>query len=257
MSAGETLKAPGFVLRTYSYGESDLIVSFYTRPYGKIRGIAKGAKRSKKRFANVFEPFSLADMIFLRKNRDGLVFIESCDMIDHFDGIREDLEKTLTASYFIDLLDHFSPEGKSNESLFFLVADFLSMLKREKVTEAMIRFYEMRLLKIAGFLPSLETCVRCKAPLTNGNAYYFYPKEGGILCSACASPQRYDLSVSPGTLRTLLLGRDMEIDRIKQVCLADGIAAESRNLLCGFISHIIGKEVKSLKVMEQVRRFCP
>ncbi len=257
MSAKEILKTAGFVLRTYSYGESDLIVSFYSRDFGKIRGIAKGAKRSKKRFANVFEPFSLAEMIFSRKSQDGLVFIEACDTLNHFDAVREDLEKTLTASYFIDLADHFSPEGKANENLFTLLTDFLTILSREKVTDAMIRFFEIRLLKISGFLPSLETCVRCKAPLANGGAYYFFPREGGILCASCARPERYDQSVSPGTLRTLLLGRDMEIEKIKMVCLADGIAMESRNLLCGFISHVVGKEIKSFKVMEQVRRFCP
>ena len=113
MSARESHKTAGFVLKSLSYGESDLIVTFYSREFGKINGIAKGAKRSKKRFANVFEPFSLTNIIFSRKNRDALAFIESCDIIDHYAAIRRDLEKTLTASYFIDLTDHFSLEGKS------------------------------------------------------------------------------------------------------------------------------------------------
>ena len=108
----ESYKTTGFVLHTLSYGESDLIVTFYSNDFGKLKGIAKGAKNSKKRFANVFEPFSLTNIIFSRKNRDTLAFIESCDIIDHYHSIRQDLEKTLIALYFIDLADHFSPEGK-------------------------------------------------------------------------------------------------------------------------------------------------
>lgn len=257
MSARESHRAAGFVLKSLSYGESDLIVTFYSRESGKISGIAKGAKRSKKRFANVFEPFSLTNIIFSRKNRDALAFIESCDIIDHYADIRLDLEKTLTAAYFIDLADHFSPEGKQNEKLFALLADFLSLLARESVSEATIRFFEMRLLKIVGFEPELTACVQCKKHVTNGASYYFFPKEGGIFCSSCAQTARYDQRVSAGAVRTLLLGKDMDMEKMKMVCMSDSLASESRNLLCGFITYVLGKEVKSLKVMEQVRRYCP
>jgi DNA repair protein RecO (recombination protein O) len=235
MGARETHKTTGFVLRTLSYSESDLIVTFYSHDFGKIKGIAKGAKRSKKRFANVFEPFSLTNIIFSRKNRDTLAFIESCNIIDHYHTIRQDLEKTLIASYFID---------------------FLMMLGQEKASYCAIRFFEMRLLKLTGFEPTLDHCILCKMPVTNGNSYYFDPRDGGIKCSVCARPEKYDQSISTGTVRTLLLGKDMNIDKIKSISLSDSLATESRNILTGFISHVLGREVKSLKVMEQVRKLC-
>lgn len=257
MSGRETLKTPGLVLRGYPFGESDLIISFYTREFGKIKGIAKGAKRSKKRFVNVFEPFSLNNFILTRKNRDALAFIDSCDVIEHFAPIRQDLEKTLIASYFIDLADAFSPEGKVNAALFELLTDFLKLLVREKISDAAIRFFEMRLLKITGFEPTLAACVQCKTPVTNGSSYCFYPKEGGIICSACAEPGKYDRDISAGAVRTLLLGKDMEINKITRICLSENLAAESRDITCSFISYVLGREIKSLKVMEQVRRYCP
>jgi DNA repair protein RecO (recombination protein O) len=256
MGARESHKTTGFVLRTLSYSESDLIVTFYSHDFGKLKGIAKGAKRSKKRFANVFEPFSLTNIIFSRKNRDTLAFIESCNIIDHYHTIRQDLEKTLIASYFIDLTDHFSPEGKNNEKLFQLLQDFLIMLSQEKASDSAIRFFEMRLLKLTGFEPALERCIICKTPVTNGNSYYFYPRDGGIKCSVCARPERYDQSISTGTVRTLLLGKDMDIDKIKLITLTDSLAMESRNILIGFIAHVLGREVNSLRVMEQVRKIC-
>ena len=257
MVAREQLKTTGFVLRTLSYSESDLIITFYSHDFGKLKGIAKGAKRSKKRFANVFEPFSLTNIIFSRKSRDMLAFIESCDIIDHFNAIRQDMEKTLIASYFIDLTDHFSPEGKKNEKVFELLQDFLTMMGKEKTSDAAVRFFEMRLLKLAGFEPALDHCIICKTPVTNGASYYFHTNEGGIKCSACAKPQRYEKPVSAGTVRTLLLGKEMDIDKIKLITLTDSSAMESRNILTEFISHVLGREVKSLKVMEQVRKLCP
>jgi DNA repair protein RecO (recombination protein O) len=255
MAVREQLRTTGFVLRTLSYSESDLIVTFYSYDFGKLKGIAKGAKRSKKRFANVFEPFSLTNIIFTRKSRDTLAFIESCDIIDHYHAIRQDMEKTLMASYFIELTDHFSPEGKKNEKIFQLLQDFLAMLGREKASDAVVRFFEIRLLKLAGFEPALEYCIACKTPVTNGHSYYFHANEGGIKCSTCANVQRYEQPISTGTVRTLLLGKEMDIDKIKLITLTDSLARESRSILVNFISHVLGREVKSLKVMEQVRKF--
>ena len=256
MSARESHKTTGFVLRALSYGESDLIVTFYSNDFGKLKGIAKGAKRSKKRFVNVFEPFSLTNFIFTRQSRDMLAFIESCEIIDHYDVVRRDLEKTLIASYFIDLADHFSPEGKKNEKVFELLQTFLTLLGAEKASDALVRFFEIRMLKLAGFEPTLDHCIMCKTEVTNGSAYYFYAQEGGIKCAQCAKPGRYDQSISAGTVRTLLLGKDMDIDKIKLIALSDSLALECRNILSGFISHVLSREVKSLKVMEQVRKMC-
>lgn len=108
----------------------------------------------------------------------------------------------------------------------------------------------MRMLKLARFEPTLDHCIICKIPVTNGSAYYFHAQKGGIKCAHCAKPQRYDQSISAGTVRTLLLGKDMDIDKIKLMALSDSLARESRNILSGFISHILSREVKSLKVME-------
>jgi DNA repair protein RecO (recombination protein O) len=250
----ESLKTSAFILRCLNYSESDLIVTFYSRNFGKLKGIAKGAKRSKKRFANVFEPFSLTNIIFSRKKTDALAFIESCEIIDHYSDIRRDLEKTLVASYFIDLADHFNPEGKKNIKVFELLQDFLILLGKENTTDAMVRFFEMRLLRFAGYEPTLDHCIKCKTSVVNGTSYYFYPREGGIQCAACARPERYEQPISAGTVRTLILGKDMEIDKIKLVALSDSLAVESRDILIGFIAHVLGREVKSFKVMEQVRK---
>jgi DNA repair protein RecO (recombination protein O) len=256
MTARASHKTEAFVLKSFSYGESDLIVTFFSRDYGKVKGIAKGAKRSQKRFVNVFEPFSLTSVNFTIKNRDALAFIDACDVIDPYAPLRQNLEKSLVASYFTDLVDHFSPEGKVNERLFALLADFLSLIARENTSDAILRFFEIRLLKYAGFEPTLGACIRCKSPLANGASYSFFAREGGIICPFCMPSEAPDLKISAGTIRTLILGRDMDIEKIRTVIFPSPLAAEARHMMRHFITHVLGKEIKSLNVLEQVRRYC-
>ncbi|MDO8722485.1 MAG: DNA repair protein RecO, partial [Syntrophales bacterium] len=120
-------KSEAIVLRAIDYGESDRIVTFYTADFGKIKGIAKGAKRSSKRFANVLESFSCLQLLFSMRNYDGLALIEEGKVLNHYIGIRSDLKKILYVSYMLDITDQFTVEHRKNETLFRLVRDFLEL----------------------------------------------------------------------------------------------------------------------------------
>ena len=93
------LTTPAIVLRSWSFGESDKIVSFLTESHGKLTGIAKGAKRSRKRFANSLEPFSLVNLRFLDRAA-GLVFIQGCELVQVFKSLTARLDK-FALSYFL------------------------------------------------------------------------------------------------------------------------------------------------------------
>src|SRR5512137_804594 len=122
-------KTRAIVLRSLDYGESDRILTFLTDEVGKLKGIAKGARRSRRRFANALEPFSLATILFSRRGSSGLSFIEGSDVINHFAGIRADLDGTLVAAYVAELAEQFSVEGKKNLPLFELLKDFLGFIE--------------------------------------------------------------------------------------------------------------------------------
>lgn len=254
MSARNQYRTEAIVLRLLDYGESDRIVTFCTSEFGKLRGIAKGARRSRKRFANALEPFSSSHILFSRRGPDSLALIESSDVICHFPAIRADLEKTLSASYLIDLTDQFTLEDKKNEKLFQLLIGFLHLLETVPARESLLRFFEIRLLKLSGYDPLLDHCLICKAPLDKERAYRFKAADGGLTCLACRPEGPDSVPVSLGTIRTLLLGRDLAIDRLGQLMLSDRSAAESRLLLSGFIRHILGKEPKSVHILNEIRR---
>jgi DNA repair protein RecO (recombination protein O) len=254
MSARTPHRTEAIVLKLLDYGESDRIVTFLTTGFGKLTGIAKGAKRSRKRFANALEPFCSSRLLFTRRGPDSLALIEGSEVLCHFSAIRGDLEKTLMASYLIDLTDQFAPENKQNEELFRLLNDFLRLLEASPATETVLRFFEIRLLRLAGYDPVLSHCQACKTPLSKETTYLFAAAEGGIHCAACRPHDADAIPVSVGTIRSLLLGREMEIDRLDRIRLSDQSAAESRRLFSHFIRHILGRELKSVHVLNEIRR---
>jgi DNA repair protein RecO (recombination protein O) len=254
MNARTQYRTEAIVLRLFDYGESDRIVTFSTPGYGKLRGIAKGARRSKKRFANALEPFSRLEILFSRRDPEGLALIEGAEVICHFPRIRADLEKTLMASYLIDLTDQFTPEDKKNEKLFTLLNAFLGLIEAGPVTESLLRFFEIRLLKLAGFDPVLDHCLACKETIENGNAYRFHAADGGLHCTSCRPETPEAFPVSLGTIRSLQMGRELEPDLLGRLLLSGQAADESRRLLAHFIRHILGKELKSVQVLNEIRR---
>ncbi|MBN2539531.1 MAG: DNA repair protein RecO [Deltaproteobacteria bacterium] len=247
-------KTQAFVLRFLNYGESDRIVTFFTREFGKLRGIAKGARRSRKRFPNAIEPFSHSILLFSRRGEDSLSIIENCDVIEHYPGIRANLRRTMTASYMIDLVDLFTEEGKKSAGIFQLLSSFLGLLETGNGLEETTRFFELRLLTLSGYEPSLERCIICNASLDEINAAFFDATRGGIRCSLCGRGDHDCVPVSAGTLKTLLMGKKIETDRIPRLILSENAMRESSRILRSFIRHTLGKEPKSLQVLDEISK---
>ncbi|MBN1547449.1 MAG: DNA repair protein RecO [Syntrophaceae bacterium] len=250
------IKTRGIVLRTIDYGESDRIINILTEDSGKLAGIAKGARKSRKRFANVLEPFSLLSLSLSVKKNGSMAFIEEAAIVDHFAGIRSDLEKTLTAAYYMDLIDQFVPEGKHHPEIFDLATDYLTFMEREKFAANMVRFFELRFLRLAGYEPVLDRCASCNQPLQSSLAYSFSPSRGGIRCRHCIDHHETGdgIPVSVGTIRTLLLGRESDTAFLSRIFMSDQCAQECQRLLSRFIRYILGKDLKSLNVLNDVRR---
>jgi DNA repair protein RecO (recombination protein O) len=255
MNTRATFKTEGIVLKALHYGDSDLIVTFYTRDFGKLTAIAKGARNSRKRFVNVLEPFCCSSLLFYRKQRDQLAWLESCSRINEYPEIRNSLDGTLLASYLIDLVDHFSVEEKPDAELFVLLQTFLSLIEAGDTSERLLRFFEIRHLKLSGYAPALDRCILCNLPLDSQQRYVFSIAQGGLHCRSCSSTAADSgaLQISLGTIKTLQLGREIETGKMKRIFFSGQTARESRTLLSLFIGHILGKELKSLKILNEIQ----
>lgn len=251
-----TFKTEGIILRTLDYLESDRIVVFLTKDAGKVTGIAKGARKSRIRFANALEPFTHLSLILSQKKGGGMAFIEEATTIHHYPGLRVNLEKTLTASYLTELIDQFLLEEKPSPPVFSLLGEYLTLLEENQAVKNLVRFFELRFLRLMGYEPVLDRCTICAMPLQSFSSYGFSPSSGGIQCPGCTERRQTTdiIPASAGAIRTLLLGKNSPPHLMERIIMTEQCAGECRRLLYGFIRHLLGKELKSLSVLQEIQK---
>jgi DNA repair protein RecO (recombination protein O) len=180
-----SFRVEAVVLRHANWGEADRMVTLYTREKGKLRAIAKGARKIRSRKAGHLEPFTHITLQ-LAKTRD-IPIVTQVETIDPYLPLRETLVLTGYASYVMELLDRFTYEEEGgNLSLFRLLTETLARLCSTAETWAVVRFYEMRLLEFLGFRPQLFECANCRAVIEPVDQY-FSPSAGGIICPKCGN----------------------------------------------------------------------
>ena len=242
------------VIRSHDYGESDRIITFFTKDFGKIKGIAKGARRSKKRFQNALDLFSHLRLIFFDREGMGLVRAEGCDIINSFPKIREDLKKIFYGNYFLELANEMAAEGEANPEAFNLLLSFLSILNETEAKEEGLRVFEIRMLSLFGYQPNMRRCDLCKngwgdlktVPLL------FSLQRGSLVCERCSRGWNNLIPLSLGTARLIERISQMELAKIHRLKFTSQSLSESRELLPRFIAYQLGKELKSLKVLKSI-----
>lgn len=245
------------VLSSIDYGESDKIVTFYTLEFGKIKGIAKGAKRSRKRFVNNLEPFSYIRLLFFQKQGRDLMMIEQADVIRRFDSLFLEIDRIAFGSCCLELLNEMTPEGQKNQKAFELLLKSLIMLDKGANIRTIVVFFEMKLLSILGYHPHLETCVVCKKPATRAGAaetkIFFSSVRSGILCPRCKCHEKSLIPVSPGTIKFLMLAAKTDVDKAERITMPDWAAEECKKIMDDFLRYQLGKELKSKRFLEKLQ----
>ncbi len=182
-------KTDAIVIRSSHYGESDKIVTFFTSHFGKLKGIAKGARRSKKRFQNALGLFTHLRLIFFDREGMGLVRVEGCDVLNFFPRIREDIKKIFYGNYLLELVNEMAGEREMNRQTFGLLLSFLSNLDTGVSGEEQLRIFEIRMLSLVGYQPSVRRCGLCKKDwedLKESPRVFFSLEKGDLLGEGCS-----------------------------------------------------------------------
>lgn len=240
------------VLQTIDYAESDRIVSLYTKDFGRIKGIAKGAKRSRKRFGSALEPFTYNEAIFVDKATHGLVRLESCRIINSFPEIAQDIRKVVFGNYFLELVNTLTAEKDRNPDIFSLLLFFIELLKHSGFREDLMRIFELRLFALLGYRPQFSACVTCGLQFSLKDSYKFSIKRGGIVCSKCR-PQHADLlPLSKGTIRIFQQAQNLSLLKLSRIFFSHDEHEEGRAIFGKFLEYHIGKKPKSLDILKQL-----
>ncbi|MFQ5586453.1 MAG: DNA repair protein RecO [Thermodesulfobacteriota bacterium] len=240
------------VLNAIDYGESDRIVTFYTADYGKVTGIAKGARRSKKRFVNKLEPFSHITLTFFHKEGRELVRIEECRLRNDFHRLKDNLEGLAYGSYMLELLGAMTREGERHEGVFTLLLAALEMVQGEGDPEKGALIFETRLLSLLGYRPRLDGCLLCSR-LSDGTRYYFSSHRGGMVCDACRGGMPELLPLSLGTARFLDATARMDIRKVGRLIPNPVVVRESISVLRDFVRYHVGRELKTRQFLDRIK----
>lgn len=245
-------KTEAIVLRSRDWSKSSKIVTFYTRLFGKVRGVAKGARRAKNKFGGSLEPFSALTLIFYEKEGRGLQIISECTLNESFQEIRENLSRMAYASYLAELVDRGVKGKEETEGLFQLLFTSFRLLKEGTELTLVARAFELHLLRILGYRPHLADCVSCRHKV-GGEGLKFNPNLGGILCCQCGNSHKGAIPISPGVLSLMRqLGR-MELTKLRCLKVSDNLQKDLEILLRDYITFLYEGELKSVKFLKQLQ----
>lgn len=173
-------QSEAIVLRSYPMREADLLVTFFTRNEGKLRGVAKSAKKSKKRFGGALEPLTYVRVYWEERERHELTRIDSCDVLGSPLTETVDYHRAVALGYVGEMLDQLLPDREANDAVFRLAVAVLQNLKAGAIWMA-LTYFDLWLVRLTGLLPELHACIECGAAL-NGSRAYFHPLSDGLMC---------------------------------------------------------------------------
>ncbi len=175
------LTSDALILRTWPVQEADLIVSFFSRDFGKIKGVAKAALKSRKRFGGALEPMTLARAYFLDRPRRELVRLDQLEPLRSPLALPVDYVRAAVLSFYAEVLDEALPEQDPHETVFRLV---LAVLDYTTVQNPWmpLTYFSLWMIRLMGWLPDLSVCGACGERLNAGEAN-FHPQLDGLFCA--------------------------------------------------------------------------
>jgi len=236
------------VLKVIDHGESDKIVTFYTAGAGRLTGIAKGAKRSSKRFVNKLELFTCLEIGYSRRRQNVLAQIVEAELIDPYINLRRDYDNYIAASLIAELVLSWAREKDVDEDLFAALLWALDNLNKGHQAVDTVIFFLVKLLSIVGYQPHLTCCITCGEMDHSGGPYLFNSGKGGIICGRCRgeiNPSAATVPLSLSTIKLLCSAQDMGLEKLNRLQFSARSRNEATSLLKKYCEHLLQRDIQS------------
>ncbi len=181
----QRIQTEAVVVLRQEHGEADRLVVLLTRDHGKLHALARGARRSQKRFGGCLELGSRIEVVLNDNGRGGWLHLEEAHLLDGHQHINSDLLRIAQMAYSCELAAALVAEGQTEKLVFDELVKILATLDQRSLASEDVRAYELVLLSIAGFAPQLTCCVTCGN--RRSTHWFIDPERGGIVCQACAN----------------------------------------------------------------------
>jgi DNA repair protein RecO (recombination protein O) len=255
------LTTEAIVLRTMKYSESSLIAALFTRDHGKISIIAKGARRKSRPFGASIEAMNHVRAVIYFKAQRELQLLTQCDLVERYPALVEDLPRMGIGMAAVELLHLATEHDEAHPEVFQLTVDlFRSVQNATRGHKNALYAYEIQLLGLLGFKPSLRQCVSCREDIGafgNPPARSRFRVTGrGILCERCGEANDTGIAISAAACGALERFQSCEgLESSLQVAVTPDIAAEIEETLHHLVRvHLIGmRSLKSEKVFSRIQ----
>ncbi|MGB9591954.1 MAG: DNA repair protein RecO, partial [Candidatus Kryptoniota bacterium] len=199
-------KTEAVVLRTLNFRDSSKIVTFYTRRYGKMTALARGARNPKNKFGSLLQPLNYLQIVIYRRENRQMQYLSGCEFIRFFKTITTDFEKLSVGMAILEVVDKTSHDEEENESLFLLITETLSAIDEPSSypINALIHF-GLRLSSILGYSPEFSFCLICRKEIdfSKSSKISYAIERGGPICNNCSRQFRSSFQLSLEALEVL------------------------------------------------------
>jgi len=240
-------ESEAIVLRGFPLGEGDLLVSFFSRTHGRLRGVAARARRPKSRFAATLEPLSYIRIWFYERETRELVRINQCELIESFLDVQSDYGAALALALISEVTEATLAEREAADANFRLVLLAARALKARARTQLVLAYFALWTVKLGGWLPQLDRCGRCGAALSETT--YWSPAQG-LICGRCRiSGQR---AISQQALQVARRIASEKIERLSTEWPGTNASLENevKDFMLDIVEHHIEKPLKSRKMFD-------
>jgi DNA repair protein RecO (recombination protein O) len=255
------------VLKHSDFGEADRLLTLYSRELGKLRALAKGARKPGSRKGGHLEPFSQVRLL-IGQGRD-LAVVSQAEAVTTNSGLTESLEALGYASYVVELLDKFSQDHDENSAIYRLLRDTLVRLTAKDDLQLAVRYYEVRLLDQVGFRPELQVCADCRKIIEAEDQYFSFD-QGGVLCPSCGSASRsfsepsarssFDVArsqvrpISLGALKVLRHLQRSTYEEARRAKPNPAVQTELEGLMNAYVTHLVERSLNTPGFLRRVRK---
>ena len=247
------------VLKSINLGEADKIVTFFTRRYGKIQGVAKGVRRTKSRFGASLEPLTYINLIYFGKEHTNLYKINTSDILEPFNKLKEDFDKLKKSLFICDIVNSTLKELDVNLKIFELFLNTLKIINRAKETEKvdiLLDIFSLRFLSASGFTPKLNNCIYCNKILSFNSTLHtphsalserlgFHISKGGVVCKGCLNGSEDVVRINSGIINFMKKAISMNISNLDRLSMPYKMERELHKIIYDYINIHIDRKLKS------------
>ena len=237
------------VLKSMRWGEADRILTFFSLRFGKVRGIARGARRMKSRFGGQLEPFSSINLTFFDKRNEGLASVSQIDTLESFSALREDLDLIWAASCMVALVDGVTADRDPSPRIFHTLIEGLRSLIQTDDPGLLTLIFQVHVLGQSGFHPQFERCASCGRDFREPPSW-FSPSAGGCVCGSCdLRSWDYCLPMSKGSTAFLRQAWQIPFALATRLKAGGQVRKEVKDIVETYARSIVGKRLPDRELL--------